>query len=231
MRKHTCARGDRFCATAASLSIAFITPQTSIIPPFLTCLFLLSLYPYCLQILVLDPNRELRWRDYRGPILSSFFRGSHWWILEPLPNGHTRFLHGAEMFGLALPFLRPTMHAIRRGYDVFNKALRKEVLAQLQQVGVGSYPKGSAQMSRLLPGGGGFTKHCAWFTGMSGVRPSAARYRAVLSQQQQQLRMQGWGHGVRLGARLKVPSTFHLSPAFHIDMHVHRTCHLVQSGC
>jgi hypothetical protein len=86
--------------------------------------------------LVLDPNRELRWRDYRGPILSSFFRGSHWWILEPLPNGHTRFLHGAEMFGLALPFLRPTMHAIRRGYDVFNKALRKEVLAQLQQVGV-----------------------------------------------------------------------------------------------
>ena len=91
----------------------------------------------CLQILVLEENKELRWRDYRGPIISQFFRGSHWWILERLPNGHTRFLHGAEMFGLALPFVQSSMHATRRGYHVWNKALREEVLARLQQVGCG----------------------------------------------------------------------------------------------
>jgi hypothetical protein len=102
--------------------------------------------------LVLDINKELRWRDYRGPILSTFFRGTHWWILEPLPNGHTRFLHGAEMFGLALPFLRPTMHAIRRGYDVFNKALQKEVLAQLQQVGMGDCYQGVGAFQSIVPG-------------------------------------------------------------------------------
>jgi hypothetical protein len=86
-----------------------------------------------LQILVLDVNKELRWRDYRGPVMSQFFRGSHWWILEALPNGHTRLLHGAELFGLALPFIRPTMNATRRGYHLWNKALRQEVLASVQQ--------------------------------------------------------------------------------------------------
>jgi hypothetical protein len=84
------------------------------------------------QILVLNENKELRWRDYRGPLVSRFFRGSHWWILEPLPNGHTRFVHGAEMFGLLLPFIQPSMHATRRGYHVWNKALRTEVLARMR---------------------------------------------------------------------------------------------------
>jgi hypothetical protein len=86
-----------------------------------------------LQILVLDVNKELRWRDYRGPLMSQFFRGSHWWILEALHNGHTRLVHGAELFGLALPFIRPTMIATARGYHVWNKALREEVLARVQQ--------------------------------------------------------------------------------------------------
>jgi hypothetical protein len=65
--------------------------------------------------------------------VSQFFRGSHWWIIEPLPNGHTRFLHGAQMHGLLLPFIQPSMHATRRGYHVWNKALRQEVLARMQQ--------------------------------------------------------------------------------------------------
>lgn len=83
-----------------------------------------------LQILVLESNKELRWRDHRGPIFSRFFRGSHWYTLQELPNGHTRFVHGAVMMGYALPFLQQTMKATREGYSRFNKALRDEVLAR-----------------------------------------------------------------------------------------------------
>lgn len=125
------------------LSIGWLTTArlTSTTTAVLTCLSHLCHY---MQILVLDNNRELRWRDYRGPIMSSFFQGSHWFILEPLPNGHTRFVHGAEVFGLALPFIRPTINATQRGYFVFNKALRTEVLAQLQQVGLGVEEKSAS---------------------------------------------------------------------------------------
>lgn len=85
---------------------------------------------------MLDKDRELRWRDYRGILFSLFFRGSHWWILEPLPNGHTRFVHGAEMMGFALPFLQATMRATLKGYKRFNQALCDEVMARCKrQVG------------------------------------------------------------------------------------------------
>lgn len=65
--------------------------------------------------------------------MSQFFRGTHWWILEPLNNGHTRLVHGAEIFGLALPFIQSTMHATRRGYHRWNKELRNEVLARMHE--------------------------------------------------------------------------------------------------
>lgn len=93
----------------------------------------------------MDEARELGWRDYRGPLVSQFFRGSHWWVLEPLPNGHTRFLHGAEMHGLLLPLIQPTMHAIRRGYTVWNKALRHKVLHRMQQEKAAAAAAGPAQ--------------------------------------------------------------------------------------
>jgi hypothetical protein len=108
------------------------------------------------QVLVLDENRELCWRDYRGPLVSQFFRGSHWWILEPLPNGHTRFLHGAQMHGLLLPFIQPSMHATRRGYHVWNKALRQEVLARVQQQKMGQDggpAQGTARTQQQQEGG------------------------------------------------------------------------------
>eukprot|EP00775_Hariotina_reticulata_P006030 gene6030-6268_t len=82
------------------------------------------------KILVLSPNKELRWKDYRGLLYSQFFQGSHWYILEELPNGHTRFVHGAVMMGLAIPFLWATMQATERGYNYFNQALCREVVAR-----------------------------------------------------------------------------------------------------
>lgn len=80
--------------------------------------------------MVLEQNKELRWRDYRGPLYSMFFRGSHWYTLQELPNGHTRFIHGAVMMGLAIPFLWATMRATEEGYKRFNQALCDEVLAR-----------------------------------------------------------------------------------------------------
>jgi hypothetical protein len=62
------------------------------------------------------------------PRLHLSCRGSHWYILEPLPNGHTRFVHGAEMMGLAIPFLGATMRATLKGYQRFNQALADEVM-------------------------------------------------------------------------------------------------------
>lgn len=97
-------------------------------------MWLLALFP--LQIIVLKENQELRWRDYRGWFMNIFFRGSHWYVLEPLPNGHTKFVHGATMMGLAIPFLQATMRATHRGYIKFNQALCDEVLARSKrQVG------------------------------------------------------------------------------------------------
>lgn len=88
------------------------------------------------QVLVLKQDRELRWRDFRNPLFALFFRGSHWYVLEPLPGGRTRFVHGAEMLGLAIPFLWATMRATRAGYKRFNAALADEVMARAKrQVG------------------------------------------------------------------------------------------------
>lgn len=86
---------------------------------------------------MLSPGVELRWRDYRGPLFATFFRGSHWWTLRRMPNGHTLLLHGADMRGLAIPFLAASMRATRRGYERFNEGLRDEVLARSTRRRVG----------------------------------------------------------------------------------------------
>lgn len=127
-----------------------------------------------LQILVLDENKELRWQEYRGPLVSRFFRGSHWWILEPLPNGHTRFVHGAEMFGLLLPFIQQSMHATRRGYHVWNKALRTEVLARMRQQGAAARQDQVSAVARVARVGKGEKAGAAaeWEQEQGGKQPA-----------------------------------------------------------
>lgn len=86
--------------------------------------------------MVLKENKELRWKDDRGWLMNLFFQGSHWYVLEALPNGHTRFVHGAVMMGLAIPVLGATMRATYNGYNKFNQLLCDEVVARIKrQVG------------------------------------------------------------------------------------------------
>lgn len=79
------------------------------------------------QILVMDEPRELRWKDDRGFFMNLFFHGSHWFVFKETPEGHTRMVHGAQLFGLALPFIQDTMAATARGYHVWNEALSQRV--------------------------------------------------------------------------------------------------------
>jgi hypothetical protein len=95
---------------------------------------ILDLYPT-------GPNRLLRWRDYKGPIISLLFQGTHWFALYEggtASNPRTLFSHGAAMSGPGLPWLVRSMNATRWRFEKFNKALKKEVEAQVLRVSAGT---------------------------------------------------------------------------------------------
>lgn len=88
----------------------------------------------------LYPNRILLWRD-KGPITSCLLlHSTHWFALyaDGPASSPTLFSHGAAMSGpgLQLPWLLLSMNATRWRFEKFNKALKKEVEAQVLRVSV-----------------------------------------------------------------------------------------------
>ena len=81
------------------------------------------------RVLKSKVEEELRWR---GKVLADFlFTGEHYFQLEPLANGNTRFTQGEDFEGYLLRFLGRQMTATAQGFVYMNQALKRRAEAQI----------------------------------------------------------------------------------------------------
>lgn len=73
-------------------------------------------------VLVVTPNRELRWRGKLG--FPWLFQGEHFFKLEPSGSG-TRFIHGEHFSGVLVKFMGRTLTQTARGFVYMNQALKR----------------------------------------------------------------------------------------------------------
>lgn len=75
-------------------------------------------------LLVFDKNKELRWK---GKFLfKGLFDGEHYFIIEPLKNGSSLFLHGEHFNGLLVGMLSKTLSETEQHFKLMNEALKKQ---------------------------------------------------------------------------------------------------------
>ncbi len=74
------------------------------------------------RVLVLEPQRELRWKGKLG--FEGLFDGEHYFRLTPTATG-TRFEHGETFTGLLVPLLGDMFEPTERGFNAMNQALRR----------------------------------------------------------------------------------------------------------
>jgi hypothetical protein len=81
------------------------------------------------RVLAVSPEQELRWR---GNVWADFlFAGEHYFQLEQLANGNTRFTQGEDFEGYLLRFLGRQMTATAQGFVYMNQALKRRAEAQI----------------------------------------------------------------------------------------------------
>jgi hypothetical protein len=73
---------------------------------------------------VVRPCEEILWG---GGFFGIFFRGDHALLLEPLPQGRTRFRQRERFRGLPVLFMGSMFEAIEQGYHQMNDALKRRV--------------------------------------------------------------------------------------------------------
>ena len=74
------------------------------------------------RVLVVDPNRELRWKGKLG--VPGLFDGEHSFVLEPLADSRTRLVHWERFSGLLLPIARLLIYdATVQSFEALNGAL------------------------------------------------------------------------------------------------------------
>jgi hypothetical protein len=74
-------------------------------------------------VLAAEPNRELRWLGHLW--LSGIFDGEHSFLIEPLGEGHVRFIQRERLKDLLLPFLSKMLDGdIQRGSNEMDQALK-----------------------------------------------------------------------------------------------------------
>lgn len=74
-------------------------------------------------ILVLRPERELRWRG--RVLLPGLFDGEHYFLLEPSGGRGTRFTHGERFTGILVGLFGGTLTATEAGFRAMNTALKQ----------------------------------------------------------------------------------------------------------
>ncbi|WP_093364084.1 SRPBCC domain-containing protein [Sphingobacterium wenxiniae] len=80
------------------------------------------------KILKLEPLSEIRWRGILG--IKGLFDGEHYFLLEPLGKGQTRFIQGEYFSGLLVPFFRNMIEGnTSKGFKLFNNALKERAEA------------------------------------------------------------------------------------------------------
>jgi len=75
-------------------------------------------------LLAVRPERELRWLGHL--LISGLFDGEHYFRLEPIGDGCTRFVQGENFSGLLVGPLRATFAATEAGFRAMNDALKQE---------------------------------------------------------------------------------------------------------
>lgn len=71
---------------------------------------------------------------WRGSLrIPKAFEGTHEFILEPLGQSSTRFIHKERFRGFLLPFLGRVLKETEQGFHAMNQALATEVLARNAQ--------------------------------------------------------------------------------------------------
>lgn len=76
------------------------------------------------KVVAADVNSKFAWRG--KVLMSGIFDGQHEFILEPLAEGETRFVHREEFSGILVPILWPMLEAkTKRGFTQMNEALKK----------------------------------------------------------------------------------------------------------
>jgi hypothetical protein len=74
-------------------------------------------------VLVVDPNRELRWLGHLW--VSGLFDGEHSFVIEPLSERRVRFIQRERFGGLLVPLLSKMLdRETRRGFEEMNQALK-----------------------------------------------------------------------------------------------------------
>lgn len=83
------------------------------------------------EVLVSDPDRELRWSGSL-PVPGSF-NGEHYFLIEPAGEGRVRFVQGEKFTGLLVPVLWGDLDTnTRLGFERMNRALKQRAEDDVQ---------------------------------------------------------------------------------------------------
>lgn len=75
-------------------------------------------------ILKFEPNREFRWKGSLG--MKGIFDGEHYFILEPIGENQTKFIHGENFSGILVMFVGKMLDKTKDGFVLMNEAIKKE---------------------------------------------------------------------------------------------------------
>lgn len=77
------------------------------------------------RVLEASPGRAVRWLGHLG--VPGLFDGEHRFLIEPLPDGRVRFVHGERFAGMLVRPLRGSLDRTELGFAQMNHALKAEV--------------------------------------------------------------------------------------------------------
>ncbi|QMV69217.1 SRPBCC domain-containing protein [Sphingobacterium paramultivorum] len=77
------------------------------------------------KFLSIERNRELRWKG--NLFFPGIFDGEHYFRLEQVGATQVRFVQGELFSGLLVPFLGKLLIETKRGFDLFNMAIKRRV--------------------------------------------------------------------------------------------------------
>lgn len=75
------------------------------------------------MVMTAEPDREFRWRGRF--LMPGIFDGEHFFQLQPLEGGRTRFVHGERFSGVLVPLARSGLQGpTQAGFAAMNQALK-----------------------------------------------------------------------------------------------------------
>ncbi len=84
--------------------------------------------PIDARMLRVDHERDFRWRGPRSALLGKVFSGEHYFTVESIDDDNTRFIHGEDFSGLALPLTWWRLEAdVIAAYEGMNIALKRHL--------------------------------------------------------------------------------------------------------